>query len=83
MLKHPGFVGTFDSFVAHFFIAPGGISGTDERPTIVDSWDTLGVEVRLRGRNAFSGPELVSTISIPRIIKFISIGSGISPLEIM
>ena len=56
MLKHPGFVGTFDSFVAHFFIGPGGVSGTDVRPTIVDSWNTLGVEVRLRGTNAFRGP---------------------------
>ncbi len=60
MLKHPGFVGTFDSFVGHFFIAPGGVSGTDERPTIVDSWDTLGVEVRLRGRNAYRGQHGVS-----------------------
>jgi DNA helicase-2/ATP-dependent DNA helicase PcrA len=56
MLKHPGFVGTFDSFVGHFLIGPGGVSGTDERPTIVDSWDTLGIEVRLRGTNAFRGP---------------------------
>jgi DNA helicase II / ATP-dependent DNA helicase PcrA len=56
MLKHPGFIGTFDSFVGHFFIGPGGASGTDVRPTIVDSWDTLGVEVRLRGSSTFSGP---------------------------
>lgn len=55
-LRHPGFVGTFDSFLRQFFIAPGGIAGVAERPMIVDSWDTIGVEVRLRGRNAFAGP---------------------------
>lgn len=55
MLRHPGFVGTFDSFVGHFLIQPGGIAEINERPTIVDSWDTLEVDVRLRGRNAFRG----------------------------
>lgn len=55
-LRHPGFVGTFDGFLRQFFIAPGGIAGVAERPTVVDSWDTLGVEVRLRGRNNFAGP---------------------------
>lgn len=55
MLKHPGFVGTFDAFVRQFFIAPSGIDGVDIRPTVIDSWDTLGIDVRLRGRSAFRG----------------------------
>lgn len=55
MLKHPGFVGTFDAFVRQFFIVPTGIDGVDIRPTVIDSWDTLGIEVRLRGHNTFPG----------------------------
>lgn len=56
VLRHPGFVGTFDAFLRQFFIAPCGIAGVAERPTVVDSWETLGIEVRLRGRNSFRGP---------------------------
>lgn len=56
VLRHPGFVGTFDHFLRQFFISPGGIAGVGDRPTIVDSWETLGIEVRLRGSNAFAGP---------------------------
>lgn len=55
VLRHPGFVGTFDSFVRHFIVLPAGIPGVDTRPAIVDSWSSLGIDVRLRGRNAFRG----------------------------
>src|SRR5437879_9901777 len=54
-LCHPGFVGTFDAFLRQFFFSPGGIKGVLLRPTVVDSWETLGVNVRLRGVNAFQG----------------------------
>jgi DNA helicase-2/ATP-dependent DNA helicase PcrA len=54
-LCHPGFVGTFDAFLRQFFFSPGGIEGVLLRPTVIDSWKTLGVDVRLRGRNAFLG----------------------------
>lgn len=55
VLRHPGFVGTFDAFVRHFIVLPSGIPGIDARPIIVDSWNSLGIDVRLRGRNAFRG----------------------------
>jgi DNA helicase-2/ATP-dependent DNA helicase PcrA len=54
-LCHPGFVGTFDAFLRQFFFSPCGIEGVALRPTVVDSWETLGVDVRLRGGNAFRG----------------------------
>jgi len=54
-LSHPGFVGTFDSFLRQLFFSPSGIEGVLIRPIVVDSWDTLGVDVRLRGANAFRG----------------------------
>jgi DNA helicase II / ATP-dependent DNA helicase PcrA len=54
-LRHPGFVGTFDSFLRQFFFSSCGIEGVALRPTVVDSWETLGVDVRLRGANAFRG----------------------------
>jgi len=54
-LCHPGFVGTFDGFLRQFFFAPGGIEGVIIRPTVVDSWETLGVDIRLRGASAFRG----------------------------
>lgn len=53
---HPNFVGTFDAFLRQFFITPYGLQGVTVRPTVVDSWNTLGVEIRLRGRAAFRGP---------------------------
>src|SRR5581483_5061178 len=56
--RHPNFVGTFDAFLRQFFITPYGLQGIDIRPTVVDSWTTLGVEIRLRGRAAFRGPGL-------------------------
>ncbi len=54
-LRHPGFIGTFDAFIRHFFVMPAGIPGVRARPHIVDSWKTLGIEVRLAGANAFRG----------------------------
>lgn len=53
--RHPNFVGTFDAFLRQFFVAPCGLNGAAVRPTVVDSWNTLGVEIRLRGRAAFRG----------------------------
>jgi DNA helicase-2/ATP-dependent DNA helicase PcrA len=55
VLCHPGYVGTFDGFLRQFFFSPGGIEGVALRPVVVDSWETLGVEVRLRGPTAFPG----------------------------
>lgn len=54
-LRHPGFVGTFDAFLRQFFFSPGGVEGVILHPSVVDSWETLGVDVRLRGSNAFRG----------------------------
>lgn len=54
-LQHPGFIGTFDAFIRHFFVQPGGIPGVASRPHIIDSWNTLGIEIRLAGANAFRG----------------------------
>jgi hypothetical protein len=54
-LCHPSFVGTFDAFLRQFFFCPGGIEGVAVRPTVVDSWETLGVDIRLRGACAFRG----------------------------
>jgi DNA helicase II / ATP-dependent DNA helicase PcrA len=59
-LGHPGFVGTFDAFLRHFFIMPFGLQGVNVRPTVVDSWKTMGVEIRLNGANAFRGGDGVS-----------------------
>jgi hypothetical protein len=53
--RHPNFVGTFDAFLRQFFITPFGLNDVAVRPTVVDSWDTLGVEIRLRGNAAFRG----------------------------
>lgn len=55
ILRFPSFIGTFDSFVRQFLVLPSGIDGVDEQPIIVDSWNTLGVEIRLWGKKAFSG----------------------------
>lgn len=54
--SHPDYVGTFDSFIRNFVFLPTCISQVEVKPNIIDSWKTLGVEVRLRGRNAFQGP---------------------------
>jgi DNA helicase-2/ATP-dependent DNA helicase PcrA len=48
-LRLPNFVGTFDGFVRHFLVLPFGIALCAKRPIIVDSWKSLGVEIRLAG----------------------------------
>lgn len=55
-LRFPHFAGTFDAFVRHFIVLPPGIATSSSRPVIVDSWKSLGVEIRLFGANAFAGP---------------------------
>jgi DNA helicase II / ATP-dependent DNA helicase PcrA len=54
-LHHPGFVGTFDAFLRQFFIMPFGLQGVNVRPTVIDSWKTIGIDIRLTGANAFAG----------------------------
>ena len=55
ILRFPHFVSTFDGFLRHFLFAPGGVDGVNVKPVVVDSWDTLGIDVRLAGQLAFSG----------------------------
>lgn len=55
LLKHPSFMGTLDAFVRHFVVLPGCAATSTTRPIIVDSWDTLGIEIRLAGQFAFRG----------------------------
>jgi AAA domain len=54
---HPSFVGTFDAFLRHFFLMPFGLLDVAVRPTVVDSWKNMGVEIRLGGVRAFRGGE--------------------------
>lgn len=54
LLRFPSYVGTLDAFVRHFIVLPSGIAESNQPPIIVDSWDVLGVEIRLR-HNAFRG----------------------------
>lgn len=55
LLKHPSFMGTLDAFVRHFVVLPGCAATSTMRPIILDSWDRLGVEIRLSGQFAFQG----------------------------
>jgi DNA helicase-2/ATP-dependent DNA helicase PcrA len=55
LLKHPSFMGTLDAFVRHFVVLPSCAATSPTRPIILDSWDTLGVEIRLAGQFAFRG----------------------------
>lgn len=55
LLRFPTFVGTFDAFVRNFLVLPFGVSGCAVRPTVIDSWQSLGVDVRLSGTAAFRG----------------------------
>lgn len=55
LLKHPSFMGTLDAFVRHFVVLPGCAATSTTRPIILDSWDTLGIEIRLSGSFAFRG----------------------------
>lgn len=57
-LRFPHFAGTFDAFVRHFIVLPPGIATSAFRPVIVDSWDSLGIDVRLAGSKAFAGDGL-------------------------
>ena len=53
VLGLPNFVSTFDGFVRHFLVLPFGITLCAKRPIIVDSWNSLGVEIRLAGALAY------------------------------
>lgn len=55
LLKHPSFMGTLDAFVRHFVVMPSCAATSTTRPIILDSWDTLGIEIRLSGQFAFRG----------------------------
>lgn len=55
LLRHPSFMGTLDAFVRYFVLLPSCSATNTIRPIIVDSWDTLGVEIRLAGQFAFRG----------------------------
>lgn len=55
LLKHPSFMGTLDAFVRRFVVLPSCAATSATRPIILDSWDTLGIEIRLSGRFAFRG----------------------------
>lgn len=55
LLKHPSFMGTLDAFVRQFVVLPGCMTASTIRPIILDSWDTLGIEIRLSGQFAFLG----------------------------
>ena len=56
ILKHPGFVGTFDSFVRQFLFMPASVAGLSDKPHVIESWDSLAVEVRLGRGKVFQGP---------------------------
>jgi len=55
LLRHPSFMGTLDAFVRHFVVLPSYAATSPARPIIVDSWDTLGIAIRLSGQFAFRG----------------------------
>lgn len=55
LLTYPSFMGTLDAFVRHFILLPSFTMATTQRPIVVDSWDALGIEIRLAGRDAFRG----------------------------
>lgn len=53
LLQFPNYVGTFDGFVRHFLVLPAGIDGASVRPIVVDSWESLGVDIRLKADAAY------------------------------
>lgn len=55
LLKHPSYMGTLDAFVRHFVVLPSLAATSPTRTIILDSWDTLGIEIRLSGQFAFRG----------------------------
>ncbi|MEG3620113.1 ATP-dependent helicase [Magnetovibrio sp. PR-2] len=76
-LRHPGFIGTFDAFIRHFFVMPAGIPGVHARPHIVDSWKTLGIDdIRLSGEAAFyAGVSLDKFSAVDGTIDFTKINN--------
>ena len=55
LLKHPSFMGTIDAFVRQFVALPSCATTSPLQPIILDSWDTLGIGIRLSGQFAFRG----------------------------
>jgi DNA helicase II / ATP-dependent DNA helicase PcrA len=55
LLNYPSFTGTLDAFVRHFVVLPACAATSATRPIILDSWDRLGIEIRLAGQFAFRG----------------------------
>lgn len=55
LLGHPSFMGTLDAFVRRFVVLPSCGQEFTARPIIIDSWETLGIEIRLSGRFTFRG----------------------------
>jgi len=51
IFDHPGFVGTFDSFIRTFVFLPNSVD-VGIKPQVVDSWETLDAEIRLTGQQA-------------------------------
>lgn len=54
-LAHPSLIGTVDAFLRRFVVMPSLAAGARTKPIIVESWETLGVGIRLAGRFAFRG----------------------------
>lgn len=54
-LRHPSFMGTMDAFVRQFIVLPAHSAESPQAPLIIDSWETLGIEIRLAGRDSFRG----------------------------
>lgn len=75
LLQFPNFVGTVDGFLRHFIVLPAAAKMLGTWPTVVDSWDTLGIELRLTGSRRFAGEGLsldllnpaTNTIEVARI----------------
>lgn len=66
LLKHPSFMGTLDSFVRHFLVLPACSTTCTTRPMVLDSWDRLGIEIRLSGQQAFRGDAVSLDLFDPR-----------------
>lgn len=58
-LDYPGFIGTLDSFIRQFIFTQTGTATVDS-PHVVDSWDSLGTNIRLRGDAVYRGNDKVS-----------------------
>lgn len=59
LTRFPNYIGTFDSFVARYLVAPFGTPDYAGRPTVLDSWARLGVdEIRPRGVRSPRGVSL-------------------------